>query len=267
MNSAVVESPAKPRRKWWLVVALVFSGQLALIFSLSDHSAIRPRAAAAAPTLHLAGIASADLLALMDPTLFALPRRQGFSGPAWLKVPEPPPRSFDWVEPPRGLALAFEQLGAAFEWHIKTNEFNSLQKPPKPEPELTLPERLPVAISAGQSVLRLEGVLAGRRLLTPVKLRSWEHTDILTNTIVKLAVDAKTGEAVTATLLPPGCGYAPADMEALSQARAVRFEPAAEERPARGGSGIADLIWVTMIFEWNTLPVTPTNAPPGTTGR
>jgi hypothetical protein len=47
----VQEAPGNtwPRRRWWLMLALIFLGQLALIFSLSSRSVLRKRPPARAP--------------------------------------------------------------------------------------------------------------------------------------------------------------------------------------------------------------------------
>ena len=73
--------------------------QLVLIFWLGEYKDISPRLVHPAPTLNLAADAEPELLALYDPTYFALPQKEGFAGLAWLN-PEPPafPR-FGWSEP------------------------------------------------------------------------------------------------------------------------------------------------------------------------
>src|SRR5207245_8560915 len=67
-------------RRWVGAVLLVFVLQLGAIFWLIDRTPVRVRQAASGPRLRLAGPGSAELLALEDPTLFALPHRLGFSG-------------------------------------------------------------------------------------------------------------------------------------------------------------------------------------------
>ncbi len=66
---------------------------------------------------------SAEVLALQDPTLFALPHRQGFSGPAWLKVSPIANRPSDWSEEPRPLPLCVTQLGVVAPEQVQTNGF------------------------------------------------------------------------------------------------------------------------------------------------
>ena len=92
----------------------VFAGQLGLIFWLSDRAPIRALPAAGGPTLRLAGPGSAEILALEDPTLFALPHRQGFAGQAWLTTTWTTNRSYLCPDEPTWLQLEPLELGAAF---------------------------------------------------------------------------------------------------------------------------------------------------------
>src|SRR2546423_2252190 len=150
---------------------MVFAGQLALIFWFVNRFPVRPRPPAPAPTFQLAGNYPSELLSLLDPTLFALPQRRGFAGSAWLKTPQMEVRSFDWSEPTNWLSLPIGQLGAVFARYIETNQFDSWQ-PANPEPDLGLPEFVSPASPVEPSRLRLEGALAGRRLITPLTLPS-----------------------------------------------------------------------------------------------
>src|SRR4051812_40075396 len=108
MISATVESGRWLRGKILVAIVLVFALQVALIFALSS----RPPVAApprVVPHAIQPGHESGELLELMDPTLFALPHRETFSGEAWLRIP---PQEFQqpiWSESPSLLALAPEQ--------------------------------------------------------------------------------------------------------------------------------------------------------------
>lgn len=259
MNSTGVESRPCSRRRWWGLVALIFVVQLGLIFWLGDTVPIRPRPAGPAFTFTLDGRASAELLALNDPTLFALPHTQGSAGPVSERTPRPESHSFQWPEPTNSLLMAVGQLGAVFNRFIETNEFNSLQLPANPMPTLTLPYLPPLAVSAGQSTLLLEEDLVQRRLITPLPLRSWTNLDILTNSVVRIAVDSE-GRPVSPTLLS-GSGSREADQYALEHAKAARFEPVRRNPIDAALNPAADLNLVRMIFRWYTLPPPPTNTP------
>jgi TonB family protein len=241
------------------MVGLIFGVQLALIFWLGDTSPIRSRPAAPALTLKLAGSTSAELLALRDPTLFALPRQQGVPTPARLTTPRPEPHPFAWPERTNYPPLAINQPGAAFNRFVETNAFNPLPPPANPLPELTLPELPPLAISAEHSTLRLEGSLARRELLTPLQLRSWQNAEILANSVVQIVVDAE-GRPVSVTLLS-GSGSKAADQQALELASAARFEPLGRTPAGTALTAAGQLGWGRMIFRWHTLPLRPTNSP------
>jgi len=242
------------------MIALIFGVQLGLIFWLGSTAAIRPRPAAAALTLHLAGQASAELRALNDPTLFTLPHPQGFSGPVWLRMPRPEFRSFEWSAPTYHPLLPLDQLGTVFNPLVETSDFAALRLPAQPEAAPTLPDLPPLAVSAAQSVVQLEGGLAQRRLLAPLELKSWSHADILTNSVVQVVVDAE-GRPVSPPTLLSGSGSAVADQYALEQARTARFEPVSRDQAERAPNPTAHLSWGKMIFRWHTVPMPPASTP------
>jgi hypothetical protein len=263
MRSDSVELRPWPRRRWWIFVALCFSIQLGLIFWLSDRSPAPWSRPAVFPALQVAGNASAEMLALKDPTLFALPHRQGFSGLAWLGIPRPPFRSFDWSEEPRWLQFSVQPPSAAFEFArvIENNNLSLESTLARPDPEPTLPESPPPAAGPTQSVLRLEGGLAGQRLVKPIELPPWPYRDILTNSVVQLVVDAE-GRLVSVPVLLSSSGCPAADDYALGQARAARFESVSRNGPGTTPNPLAHLGWGKLVFVWHTLPLPPTNAPP-----
>jgi TonB family protein len=252
MTSASVESRSWSQRRCWGMIGLIFGVQLILIFWLGEASPIRPRPAAQAFTFKLAGSASAELLALHDPTMFALPHPQ-------LVAPRPEFHPFVWSEPTNYLLPPIDQLGASFDRFVETSTFNSLPPPAKPLPDLTTPELPALPASAEHSTVRLEWDQAPRRLLTPLELRSWVSPDILTNSVVQIVVGAE-GTPASVTLLS-GSGSRAADQEALEQANAARFEPLGRNPLGTALNPVATLSWGRMIFRWHTLPPPPTNAP------
>ena len=258
MISASVQAGAWPRRRWGLTVLAVFAGQLGLIFWLSDRAPFRVLPAAGGPTLRLAGPGSAELLALEDPTLFALPHRQGFAGQAWLIPTWTTNRSFSSPDQPAWLQLEPLELGAAFNQFVATNRLDALLVFAPPEPALVFPELAPGVSSATSSVLKITGSLAERKLLTPLVLSSQTNTDLLTNSVVQMVVDPE-GKPWSWTLLS-GSGSPYADQQALELARNARFNSV--ERGLKPGAPALGLAWGQLIFEWNTLPMPPTNASP-----
>jgi hypothetical protein len=240
-------------------VALVFALQVGAIYWLGDNAPIRPRSPKGAPTLHLSGNTSGELLALTDPTLFALPHRQAFSGDAWLRIPEVPTASFSWSEPPRWLGAPTQELGASFNRVIETYRFNQLQVISRAEPDVA-PPKLSRPALAERSTFRLEGGLAGRRLITKFNLPAWAHTDILNDTVVKLVVNA-AGVPISISLLSTS-GLKAADDYARDLARTARFEPLGGGGPKRGATVLEGLSIGEITFDWQTLPPALTNAIP-----
>src|SRR5262245_52508851 len=99
MNSEAAESAPWSRRRWWAIISVLFGVQIVMIFGLSEPGPLLIRPSPAAPKLDLATQVSSEVLALYDPTLFALPHPQGFSGPAWLEGTPLEIPGFDWNEP------------------------------------------------------------------------------------------------------------------------------------------------------------------------
>ena len=193
-----------------------------------------------------------------DPTLFALPGESGFSGDAWLK---PAPLEYvpqRWTAPFRWLTLDEQGLGADFARVISTN----VLVPPSVAEQIVPPllryePHFPSDPITQQSRLRFEGELASRCLPTPVPLRSWPRSDILSNSIVRTAIDAD-GHALFPALIGE-CGLPEADLLALRLAAGVRFRPLPHS--ARDATGLGPLAWGKLIFEWHATPPPATNSP------
>jgi hypothetical protein len=260
MSTGVAGPLRWPWRRWCFLIVLVFALQVSAIYWLGDNTPVRPRQTRPAPTLHLSGNASGELLALSDPTLFALPHRQGFSGEAWLKMPPIPTTSFTWTEPPRWLLVATQELGASLHRVIESYSFDQIQTSSRTEPELVLPKVLAGEPPATRSNFRLRAGLENRRLLTPLDVPVWPNTDLLTNTIVKVLVNAE-GIPISAALLSSS-GLKAADDYARDLARSARFESVAVSGPQRTDSPIAGLSIGEILFEWRTVPVPSTNSTP-----
>ncbi|HEV2207778.1 MAG TPA: hypothetical protein VG167_03335 [Verrucomicrobiae bacterium] len=264
MNNVVAGAANRPRARWplswWLAVGLMFVVQLGLIVWLSDRRPPGIRPPGAAPGLQLLGPGSASIMAYLDPTLFALPHPQGFSGPGWLDATNQPYQPFFWEAQPGWLELPTEGLGAAFGQFIATNKFSSTRVATFPEPESVRPEWCEPQVFSGQSSLRLAGELAGRQMLTAPELRSWTNSDMLTNSVIETLVDAQ-GRPLSVALLPPGSGSREADLYALERARATRFNSTAVEGPEHVGHASGHLTWGQLIFQWHTIPKPQANAP------
>jgi hypothetical protein len=260
MTSSLGASRPSSRRRWWALVMLVLTVQLVLIFWLGETSPKRPRAAAPGLTLRLAGKGSAELLALRDPTLFVLPRPQGITRPGGLNTPRPEAHAVTWPEPTSYPPPALDEPGAAFTRFVASNAFNAAWPPATPPPRPTLPTVAPQPERPAQSIVRLEGDLVRRRLITSLVLPSQTNRDILRDSVVRLMVGAE-GVPRSVTLLS-GSGSPEADALALEQARGARFE-ALNRNPASAVPEPTNaLSWGRMLFLWHTMPLPLTNPPP-----
>jgi hypothetical protein len=254
----------RPRVRPGLIVAvlLVFIAQVAVMFLLGNPPAASPaRPTAPAPAFFLGPNQWDELLALQDPTIFMLPHDNNFSGPAWMKIPQQTFDSTNWTEPARPLELPPERLGSGFAAFMETNPPPRFQMDIGAGPGVNpMPaEPMPLVPISVSSTVRVEGDLAKRRLLTSPQLSPQTNADfdVLQNTEVQLLVDAQ-GNAFSPVVLTSSKNSA-ADAVALDFARKARFGPL---KTAPGTAPSATMTFGKLIFEWQTLPPAPTNAPP-----
>jgi hypothetical protein len=263
MSDAPLLEPAHwTQRRWLYNVALVFLIQVGLIFLLSKRSSAPAPAPSFGARLGLAMDAwSEQQLArrpgLGDPTLFALPSLQGFSGGAWLTFAPLEHSVSNWVQPDLWLELDVSSLGGVFLNFITSNAAPPFLVGAAPLPPLAGSNRRgnnPFA--AERSSVLIDGDLARRPLLRPLQPPARPHHDILTNTVVQLLVDAK-GDSIAQTLLS-SCGVDETDQIALKLAADARFQ----SLRAPGNSAIpsGQVTWGKMIFHWQTVAPPATNA-------
>jgi hypothetical protein len=248
--------PESRHFRWWALVLLALAAHLGLILWLGDRGIHPPRASVAAPALRLTDSGVDELLSLSDPTMFALPHRQAFSGPAWLVVTQHL-QGFFWSEPPGFLAQVTEPLISIFQQMPVRTPADFFPFLDQPEPVLFLPAEAPLQPFVQSSALRVTGDLAGRRLLTPLELPPWTATDVLTNTVIQLRVD-RDGIPVSAVLLSRS-GKQEADEYSLRKAAAARFEPLRSNEPESVLNPLTQLMWGQLVFTWHTLPMPATN--------
>jgi hypothetical protein len=241
------------RKKWLTVVAIIFAAHVAIIFAFGDRKQIVPRAVKNVPMLKLADD-SDELLALDDPTLFALPHLEGFAGPGWLETPRVQFHRQDWTEQPRWLPLPAENLGATFQQFMRTNFFASRALDFKPEAKLSAPPPVEPAL-AQSSTLQIAGELAQRKLLNEINPPSLPFNDIIAPSIVQVLVDA-AGEVVSAVLLPPENSVEAAGRADIGDTNALRIARALHFAPAK------TLTVGQIVFNWRTIPMTTTNENP-----
>jgi len=264
MNSIPLEPGRWTRRRWALAVGAIFFLHAGLVFLLGhreDRAPERPIFRTAIRLVARPPVAQPPVSrpATDDPTLLALPSLRGFSGPAWLAFPTLAYQPAEWVEPSHWLSLDTQTLNSVFSQFIRTNTVSPARLADKPLPPLPGYEpRFPNEPLPAQSRLRLEGDLAVRPLLAPLELKSWAHSELLSNTIVQAAVDAD-GFTFSPVLLR-GAGLKEVDLHALRLAASARFRPLSRGR--RSPDGIGPLTWGRMVFQWHTLPLSATNSSP-----
>lgn len=259
MNAPSADPERWSNRRWWTTVIVVLVVQLVLIFTFSDRQPLRRRVPNRAPEMHLFGSSDRALLELMDPTLYALPHPQGFSGPAWLQitVPQSDFRLADWSEAPRWLTNV-TGLGGTFDVFLRTNRQFALARPAEPIPALTMPTTHPPPGIPTATTVQLQGELREQDLLSALQPGVRPYTDLLTNTVVQAVVDAK-GRPISVTLLASSSDPV-ADAQALEQSRTARFA-ALPEAWEKVNPTPAELRWVSLVFQWHGVTAPGTNAP------
>lgn len=255
MNSAELDSPPWSRRKWWGMVLGLFGVQVALLCWFGARGPVKPKSVTGAPQLQFAGPAAAEIITLLDPTLFAQSHPQGFSGSAWMAIPVEEYRPPEWSEPLRWLAMDVQQLGGDFRRFVQTNQMPVSAFAANPSPRLASPEiEESSSITTRPSTLRVEGALVSRRMLNPPTLQARLYPDLLTNSVVQVLVDGD-GNVFSPVLLARS-GMKEADDDALAAARSAQFEPL-PRNASRSGLPVTMTLG-TLVFEWQTLPSTNT---------
>jgi hypothetical protein len=247
-------SAGRFRWGWW--VAVIFALQGTGLWWLSRKASAPQPSANPAPLL-LANTNSAGLLealALEDPTAFAQPNPRGFSGPS-LRPGMMPHQPYRWQPPEIEIPYPTNLLTGPIDSILKTNLGNSANAFIKPNPEIMVLNVPPLDLPK-TSRLEVAGDLAGRKLITPPKLKTWNHTSLLRPTRVQVMVNP-SGRVFSVVRLG-GSGHAPADAMALALARrSFQFSkttnaPAAPLDLSRFTTG-------DLIFHWHTNPLTVTN--------
>jgi hypothetical protein len=243
-----------PWRKIASLAVFALAVHVTLICFFGTKKQIVPRAVQNVPQLRLAD-PNDELLALDNPALMAVPNSHDFAAAVWSKVPPVPAPAFHWTEPPRWLPLDPENLGTVFRQFMAGNHFTIFRPDLKPPPQFLPATITPETALPQQSLMKLIGPLAQRRLREPAAVPSQPYNDVIPSTMVQVLVDA-AGNVVSATVLPSNNGlqaaehYEKADQDALAVARQLQFMPA------------AGLTLGEIIFIWHTIPVINyTNAP------
>lgn len=246
---AAAPEPKRERRwswrDWTLFVLFVFAVHVGLIFIFGDYRLPKTRELKNVPRFQLAANAG-DWMALDDPTLFVLPHARDFN---WLRMPDIRPSAFRWTEAPLWLSLPPDRLGAVFSRFMQTNSLDGFALDFKPAPKLIGPVVSSAPEFAGASSMRLDDVLAQRKLPGPMPLPDLPYNDVVKPATVQVVVNVD-GNVVSAVLLESSL-YKDSDQRSLETARTMRFKPSRH------------LTVGQVVFHWRTvpLPITSTNTP------
>ena len=260
MTSAQPARQTSSRSRWWTGIALVMVVQAGLVFWLSDKTVRAARPSSSEPVIQFMKGDPFTLLPLSDPTLFVLPHREGFAGEGWMNTLQRTNEPMTWKEPLRYLDVTSDQLGAVFRAFVRTNRLPAFPRVVFSAPNLTYPA-LPVTgpVSIPSKVM-IAGDLAGRPLLTPFHPPPQTYGDVLSNSVVRVVVDAR-GHVLSYVLLS-GSGKSESDQLALEFAKAARFGPVKNGVQDSVGGPAAGLTLGRMIFQWQTAPESSANTPP-----
>jgi hypothetical protein len=260
MNAAPHSQERWTRQRWAVVIFFASALQVGAVYFLSGSTSATP--VKPGPTFATAMITSRELndsildrLFASDPTLLVMANRHGFSGSPWVNYPLPDHAPPDWSEPEPWLSPPVAMLAKTFTEYVSTNAAAPARMAERLPPEIPL-VFVPPQILPKESTLRIEGELANRGLALSPRLPVWPHTNLLSESVVQVLVDAK-GRARSAALVSTGPSKDPlqaeADKFALSWAMTNRYQSA----PA--GTTASTMISGRLVFEWYTPPPRNTN--------
>jgi hypothetical protein len=237
------------RRRFQGFILLCFAAQVIFILLFGERRVAALKPGLFATTVHLvADPWSMEQLAafteLSDPSAFALPSQEGFSRAGWLTYKLLSDEFAESGEQPTWLQLDATALGRDLSAFLATNTTPPIRIADESMPELVgLQPRPSTELEFPPSELRIGGALARRKLLTPLTPPPWPHPEILTNSVVRLLVDADG--APISTALVWGSGSKDADNYALAATKRLRFKPDRARDSVTSG---------TANFLWHTLP-------------
>lgn len=248
-----VQEKAWSRRKFWMVLCLVFGLQLALLFlfgrPVPSPLDELPRRTSFRMLAKNVPTGAFDALLVTDPTLFVLPNRDSFSGAAWLNVKEMDYSPTEWTEAPSYLRFRPEKLTTAFKQFVEAGRNPLMQVSEKLPPYEPTPA--PPAVAAGtKSRMRVDGAIASRVTSEMPNLIAWQNNEPLDRSIVEVGVN-EGGQVVSVRLINRS-GLSAADQAALKLAGALRFSPLSS----------VNLMLGRINFVWHTEPLAATNATP-----
>jgi TonB family protein len=238
-----------PRKRTLTLALVIFIAQMVAIFALHTPTPMvtlpegvwSPLQRVPAGQTNPLG----ELDGLSDPLVFAGAHEHGFSAFAWMMRPKTDYEVTNTLPTPR--FLQFQRVATDFSNRDFKN--SSEQDPDLPFVQVEIP---PVD---KRSLMRVDGGLVSRALLREPKVPIQYATDVLSNTVVQVAVQAD-GFPFSARIIS-GSGSRGADLAALNIATRTRFAPL----PPVGAETLGDLQWGQLVFQWFTTEPVATNNP------
>lgn len=258
MNGSPPYTTAWGWRRWGGICCVGVIVHAGLVYWFGGRVLPKEPSPAVNASLALAADAGAQGLSmnapgLSDPTLYALPTMNGFSGGAWLHLEPRQPAVAPWTEPPQWLPIATNGLGEAFSL-VQRSQRNpgsiveSLLQPRSTRADILLASEP----TRTNSSVAIEGPLSRRTLAAPLRVPSLIHPDVLPQTTLHLKVDPDG--RVESAILHESCGVKAFDERALQIAASARF------LPARPGAERNALTWGKLSFRWHTLLPSPASS-------
>ena len=240
------------RHKVLILAAVIFTAHVVVIFALHTPTpmVILPDGfrAPLRPAPPITTNQRANLETLNDPLVFAGAHQHGFSAAAWMMRPRQDYALTNSSPDPRYLAFSRTPM----EFPPSNNEFVARRQSGLPFVDLNLPAE------TRRSMLAIEGDLGNRKLTATPEIPIQFGTDVLSNTVVQVAVRSD-GFPFTARVIS-GSGSRVADVTALDIANKLRFVPV----PTIGSNDPIALQWGELVFQWFTTDASATNAAPKT---
>lgn len=190
----------------------------------------------------------------LDPTVFALPGMQGFSGPAWLTPKSPAFTPATLSEPPKLLDPP-AGWGADLADYLRAIGREPTTGVRLAEPQL-VPLTVPSPVLATGSAIRIEGALKARGVRSLPAVPEIPSATPLADTAVEIVVNGE-GVVMTARLVSSPARPTPeqqrAAATAMKLARQVIFQATKPgSQPPAGAFG--SLESGRLVFQWQTVP-------------
>jgi hypothetical protein len=236
------------RQRVTILAAVIFAAHVAVIFALHTPRPMvtlpktfrTPRLKSSTPPIN----ALPDLDGLNDPLVFAGAHEHGFSASAWMMRPSQDYALTNSKPPPR--FLAFARTPIDFPRSRTENPIHAGADLPFLD--------IALAPEPHRSILFVEGELQNRPLVRTPKIPIESASDVLTNTVIQVAVKAD-GFPFSARIITSS-GSRAADLKGLDIANHLKFAPL----PPAAPRDPTELQWGQCVFQWFTTEPGATNA-------